>query len=106
MNFCLFLKKRVVDYVQQKGDDFDLELGKANQIWQLGLLKEIAASQHTIEEKLSDIENVWARFNYPEIWSEFIYYMPNENLKNQSKYSVYDLFTKFIVSQEGNLIRN
>jgi hypothetical protein len=76
--------------------DIAFELEKAEKFWHISFLKQIANSPHGIQEKLIQIENLWADFGYPREWETFIYYMPNKDLINKNEESVYQNFLKYL----------
>jgi hypothetical protein len=67
--------------------------------WQLAHLIAIEKSGLSIHEKLKEIELQWSRFDYPESWRDFIYYMPNEKINTEE--GVYQNFLNFL-NEEKN----
>lgn len=72
----------------------NLDEEKALKYWQESVLLTIKQSNKSIEEKLREIEKQWSRFDYPEEWRDFIYYMPSE--KSSSSEGVYQTFLNYI----------
>lgn len=103
--FLSVLQEIALDYCEEHGKDFENESERNERLWQLGYMKEIASSDKNVSEKLNEIENLWARFDYPKEWYGFIYYMPNEKLVNKSKEAVYDLFLSFLSENESELTK-
>lgn len=66
--------------------------------WQLAYLTAIEHSELPLHEKLKEIESQWSRFNYPDSWRSFIYYMPNE--ESESEENLYQNFLFFLNSQK------
>lgn len=62
--------------------------------WQLAHLNAIEQSKLSIHEKLKEIELQWSKFEYPEFWRDFIYYMPNEKVNTEE--GVYRNFLTFL----------
>jgi len=53
------------------------DIVRANlRIWGLAYLDDINKSFKTATEKLKNVADAWAMFDYPEEWRPFIYYMP------------------------------
>ena len=100
--FITILERITIEYCDIKGINFEFECENASRIWQFLFLNEIASSSKNIDDKLNEIENIWARFDYPENWQQFIYYWPNENLKIKSKEAVYNLFLEFLREAKKN----
>ncbi len=71
--------------------------------WQLASLVAIEQSELSIHEKLNQIELQWSRFEYPEAWRDFIYYMPN-NEKVKTEEYVYQIFLTFLDKEKKILI--
>lgn len=69
--------------------------------WQLAHLIAIEQSELTINEKLKEIELQWSRFEYPESWRDFIYYIPNENTNTEE--GVYGNFLNFLDEEKKKL---
>ncbi len=84
-------KNVVIDLLKQKGE---LEEEQAIKYWQQSALMTIEQSDKPIEEKLKDIELQWSRFDYPEDWRDFIYYLPNE--KSNSNEGIYQIFLDYL----------
>lgn len=72
--------------------NFDAEIKR----WQVFLLKSIESKQENIQEKLKQIANLWAFFDYPEDWEKFIYYIPNANYTTEEQ--IYATFQRYISS--------
>jgi hypothetical protein len=70
-------------------------------IWQLVYLLAIAQSELSIHQKLKEIEQQWSKFDYPEAWKDFIYYMPSE--KANSEQDLYDFFLNFLDEEKKRL---
>ena len=70
-------------------------------LWQLFYLMKIKVSDKTIKEKLVEIESQWARFDYPEEWRDFIYYLPSEY--SNSPEDVYLDFINYILRKKKEL---
>jgi hypothetical protein len=87
--FLKLLQKIALTFAIERELDFESESERSEKIWQLSFLKEIVDSSYSIEEKLKQIANQWARFEYPGEWERFIYYLPNDNLTNKSTEGVY-----------------
>jgi hypothetical protein len=87
--FLKLLQKIASTFAIEKELDFESESDRSEKVWQLSFLKEIVDSPYSIEEKLKQIANQWARFGYPSEWKSFIYYLPNDNLTNKSREGVY-----------------
>lgn len=103
--FLSTLKDVTLNYCKIHGIDLVNQSERNERVWQFGYLKEIASSNKSISEKLTEIESLWARFDYPKEWDDFIYYMPNEKLVNKSKEAVYDLFLSFLDESENELTK-
>lgn len=71
--------------------------------WQLAHLLAIEQSELSIHEKLNQIELQWSRFDYPEAWRNFIYYMPN-NEKIKTEESLYQTFLTFLNEEKKKLM--
>lgn len=72
--------------------------------WQLAYLIAIEQSKLSINEKLKEIELQWSRFEYPESWRDFIYYMPNEKVNTEE--GVYRNFLTFLNEEKKKLTEN
>lgn len=70
-------------------------------IWQFAHLVAIEQSKFSISEKLKEIELQWSRFDYPEAWRDFIYYMPNEKINTEE--GVYQNFLTFLHEERKKL---
>ena len=70
-------------------------------IWQLAHLIAIEQSKFSILRKLKEIELQWSRFNYPESWRDFIYYMPNKKVNTEE--GVYQNFLTFLNQEKKKL---
>ena len=67
--------------------------------WQLFELRKIKEANNSIHEKIRAIESQWAKFNYPNGWREFIYYMPN-GISSTSE-EVYKVFLDFLAEYDS-----
>lgn len=72
----------------------NLKDSHAVKYWQQRALLSIEQSNKPIIEKLKDIEFQWARFDYPEEWRDFIYYIPNA--RANSKEGIYQIFLDYL----------
>ncbi len=81
----------ILSLIKEKGE---LEEEQAMKYWQKNALLTIKQSKKSIKEKLRDIELQWSRFDYPEEWKDFIYYMPNA--KSDSNEEVYQIFLNYV----------
>lgn len=54
--------------------------------WQIAYLTAIERSGLPLHDKLKAIELQWSRFNYPDSWRAFIYYMPNEKSESEENF--------------------
>ena len=84
-------KSAIVNLLKTTGH---LEQEHAINYWHQSKLMAIEQSDKPIEEKLKDIELQWSRFDYPEEWRGFIYYLPNE--KSSSNKGVYQIFLDYL----------
>ncbi len=84
-------RNMILSLIKEKGE---LEEEQAMKYWQKSALLTIKQSQKSIKEKLRDIELQWSRFDYPEEWKDFIYYMPNA--KSDSSEGVYQTFLNYV----------
>ncbi|MEM0941185.1 MAG: DUF2247 family protein [Bacteroidota bacterium] len=84
-------KSSIIDLLKTKGE---LEKEQAIKYWQQSELMTIEQSDKPIEEKLKDIELQWSKFDYPEDWRDFIYYLPNE--KSSSNEGIYQIFLNYL----------
>jgi len=84
-------KSTIIDLLKAKGES---EKEQAIKYWHQSELMAIEQSDKSIEEKLKDIELQWSRFDYPEDWRDFIYYLPNE--KSSSNEGVYQIFLEYL----------
>ncbi|MGN6511808.1 MAG: DUF2247 family protein, partial [Chitinophaga sp.] len=69
--------------------------------WQLAHLIAIEQSKLSIHEKLEEIDIQWSRFDRPESWMDFIYYMPNG--KANTEEGVYQNFLTFLNDEKKKL---
>ena len=69
-----------------------------SRLWQLANLVAIEKSEHSIHKKLKEIEAHWSKFDYPESWRNFIYYMPNKNANTEE--GIYQIFLNFIEEEK------
>lgn len=69
--------------------------------WQLAHLIAIEQSEVLIHEKLNEIEFQWSKFEYPESWRGFIYYLPNEKVNTEE--GVYRNFLTFLNEEKKKL---
>jgi hypothetical protein len=70
--------------------------------WHLAHLIAIEQSELSIHEKLREIELQWSRFEYPESWKDFIYYMPNEKVNTEE--GMYRIFLTFLNEEKKKLM--
>jgi hypothetical protein len=84
-------RNMILSLIEEKGE---LEEEQAMKYWQKGALLAIRQSKKPIKEKLRDIELQWSRFDYPEEWKDFIYYMPNT--KSDSSEEIYQIFLNYV----------
>lgn len=84
-------KKAILDLLKGKEE---IEEYQAIKLWQRSALLTIEQSQKPVAEKLRDIELQWSRFDYPEAWRNFIYYIPSE--KSSSSEGVYQIFLAYL----------
>lgn len=70
-------------------------------LWQLSQLMNIAESKSPIKNKLNDIEIQWSRFDYPNEWRDFIYYMPIKG--TNSPEDVYQNFLTYLNKEKQKL---
>ncbi len=82
-------------------DNFELDEQNAIKYWQLFFLNKIEQSKMPINEKLREIEIQWARFDYPEEWRGFIYYLPNEKVNTND--GIYNIFMSYINIEKKKL---
>jgi len=69
--------------------------------WQLASLISIERSELSMQEKLKEIELQWSRFEYPESWKGFIYYMPNDEVNTEEE--LYQNFLIFLSEEIKNM---
>ncbi|SDG66109.1 DUF2247 family protein [Epilithonimonas hungarica] len=79
----------LLDILQKKLND--QEIAKGMHIWQISYLRAIKNSNISIHQKLREIEIQWSKFDYPESWRNFIYYMPNEKTNSEE-----DIYLNFL----------
>lgn len=72
-------------------------------VWSLAFLNDISASNKVISSKLKDIANIWAMFDYPESWKNFIYYMPVESGEESDENRIYSNFVEFLKLENTRL---
>ncbi len=96
VEFLYILERNAVSFCEFNKSDFDSECEKSAKIWHLEFLQKIANSSGDIADKLNQIESLWARFNYPSEWENFIYYLPKDISTIKSKESVYENFLTFL----------
>jgi hypothetical protein len=70
-------------------------------LWQLAHLIAIEKSELSLYRKLKEIELQWSRFDYPESWRGFIYYMPNEKMVTEE--GLYQNFLTFLNEEKEKL---
>jgi hypothetical protein len=100
IEFCECLLKCIRDYDNTFAIN-SIKYLENLQKWQLFFLIDIYQSQKDIGNKLIDIENLWAFFDYPNQWESFIYYLPN--LLTSSPEETYEVFCNYIISQISSL---
>lgn len=66
--------------------------------WQLAHLIGIEQSELSIHDKLKEIELQWARFEYPESWKNFIYYLSNKKVDTEE--GLYRNFLAFLSKEK------
>ena len=71
-------------------------------IWELVFLLEIIKTGRTREEKLQNVEVLWADFNYPEKWAPFIYYLPSNNEVEGTDY-LFESLVNYINEEKARL---
>ena len=86
-------KSIILEWLREKGES---EKEEAINYWYYNELLSIEQSDKPIRDKLKDIELQWSKFDYPNEWREFIYYLPNE--KSSSKEDIYQLFLNYLDS--------
>ena len=96
IGFCDCLLKYIRDYDNTFSIN-SIKYLENLQKWQFFFLIDVYQSQKEISEKLLDIENLWAFFDYPNQWEGFIYYLPN--LLTSSPEGVYEVFCNYMVSK-------
>lgn len=69
--------------------------------WQLAHLVDIEQSNKPIQEKLKEIELQWSRFDYPESWRGFIYYLSSESVNTEE--GIYQNFLTFLTKEKKRL---
>ncbi|MEO1515710.1 MAG: DUF2247 family protein [Bacteroidota bacterium] len=84
-------KNAIVNLLREKGLP---EREQAIKYWQYNELIAIKQSDKPIEQKLKDIEVQWSRFDYPEDWRAFIYYLPND--ESSSNEDIYQIFLDYM----------
>ena len=85
-------KDYVLNILSDKGN---LKKGKKN--WEIASLKLIHTTKMPIRQKLRDIEEAWVKYDYPDEWRNFIYYMPNSSANSEEE--VYSLFEDYLDKQ-------
>lgn len=68
------------------------------QYWSKYFLSKIIKSNDSLREKLEQISQVWAMFNYPDQWRDFIYYMPVNEGGNLGREYIYEKFKIYVES--------
>lgn len=101
-HFLSILKEIASSFCESEKLDFKAEFGKAEKVWRLCFLKQIADSDDDVKVKLRQIENLWVRFGYPREWESFIYYMPTETLARKGEEYVYENFLSFLKNESKN----
>ncbi|WP_375559040.1 DUF2247 family protein [Bernardetia sp. OM2101] len=87
-------KKNILDLIYK---NYQINEEEGLKDWQNSTLLSIRNSQLTIKEKLIEVANLWAYFNYPNEWRSFIYYISNENNKNiNSLEGLYEVFLNYL----------
>ena len=90
------LKQIVEVSCMEEALDFNKSLTDAERVWWFSKLKWIVNSSNSVEEKLNQVESLWASFGYPDEWRTFIYYLPKEHQHQSGKESVYRDLLKFL----------
>lgn len=107
-NTIISILEKIISIVYGKDilkDNKSLE--KNVRLWQLGFLLDIENMDIPIKDKLIKVSELWAGFNYPNKWRNFIYYMPAEKFDNDIIYNdeyVYNNFLNFIEMEKKELI--
>lgn len=65
-------------------------------IWGIAFLKDIKESNGTVFEKLKQVANLWADFNYIGDWRNFIYYMPVEHDDEIGENALFQRFSNYL----------
>ena len=87
------------------GDISEEDMRKCIEKWSLAYLKDIYLSDQSIREKLHQIANVWAMFDYPEDLKNIIYYMPVTGNEMTSELTLYRDFEEFVNRQDEIMTR-
>jgi hypothetical protein len=73
---CEGSKENLCNWIQEEFFiDSEAKLHAINR-WALSFLGKIIISEKDKIEKLKDVANVWALFEYPKEWRPFIHYLP------------------------------
>ncbi len=84
-------RNTLINLLGQKGQ---AEEDAGIEYWQKSELMTIEQSDTSIEEKLKSIELQWSKFDYPDAWRSFIYYLPNAN--SSSNEELYRIFLNYL----------
>ena len=74
-------------------------------IWSIHFLEEVSASNLDVSQKLKKIAVLWAMFDYPEDWRDFIHYLPAKPGRRQSTDSVYEVFADYLSRSKAEIQR-
>lgn len=81
--------------------EFKIEESSGEMGWQLAYLTYVEKSETSMNEKIYEIENLWANFDYPESWGSFIW-----DRNNYTTEKLYKNFLIFLDEERSKLIKN
>ncbi|MBV7530991.1 DUF2247 family protein [Chitinophaga sp. sic0106] len=88
--------KTFSSYISTLCDAVDDLRYRAIEVWGVIFLQEIVDSDKSIKEKLVDVEILWEKFDYPNEWEPFIYFLPAENGIGTGDDKVYSTLLEYL----------
>ena len=79
------------------------ELSAAKDRWQYAAVRDVLARNTPIEQKLTDLADVYALFGYPKEMEGFVYYMPAREDLAESEMGVLSPQERLLAKAEGYL---
>jgi len=76
---------------------------RAINIWHLAFLLDIISSKQGIKGKLEEVAVLWADLDHPPKWSDFIYYLPSKDARDEGDTFLYRNLLEYVSQEKAKI---